>query len=283
MIRIKIVLYFIYYSLLQGINPWRFFQINSDYFNEKKWIFSKYEIEKNIPKKWKLNDYILNMNDSKTDWENNITLNFSFPLFLKPEWGQNSHWIYRVDEKKYLKEVLKNIKKSNTTYICQELANHNKEYEVLYVKSKTNSNFSIFSITETINTTWEKYAIQWIHNNSKYKDITNKFTENEITIISNNIKTIWNFNLARVGIKANNIDWLIKWKFKVFEINIFLPFSLNLLDETISKKNKNKFIKKFVKELSYATKKISAKKDKNIFWNMTLRHYIIKLNKNKIW
>lgn len=284
MIRIKIVIYFIYYSLLQGIHPWRFFQINADYFNEQKWIFSKYEIEKNIPTKWKLNDYILNLNDSKSKWEEKITSNFSFPLFLKPEWGQNSHGIFRVDEKKYLKEVLKKIKKLDTPYICQELANYEKEYEVLYVRSKNQiGSFSIFSITETINTSWEKHAIQWINHGSKYRDITNKFSKEELKEIENKAKTIWNFNLARVWIKANNPKWILKWDFKVFEINIFVPFSLNLLDETISKENRHEFLKSFVKALAHTTKKVTNKKPKNIFWRMTIRHYMIKLNWNNIW
>jgi len=283
MIRIKIVYYFILYSILQGAKPWKFFQVNAKYFNEEKAIFSKYEIEKNIPKKWKLNDYILDKENNIDLWKKEICNNFTFPLFLKPEWWQNSHWIYRVDDEKYLIEVLNNINKDNTTYLCQELASYEKEFEVLYVRGKDN-NHSILSLTETINDTWERYPINWIHWVSKYRDITNLFSEKDKNIFFNKIKNIWDFQLARVWIKADTKESLILWDFKIFEINIFLPLPLSLLDDNINKTCKNIFLKKFAKKLVNITMNIDNKKTKNIFWNMIVMHYKVKFNKkSNLW
>jgi len=276
-IRIKIVLYFILYALSKGIKPWRFFQVNAKYFNEEKKIFSKYEIEENIPSKWKLKNYILDNKNNPKIWEKYILYNYKFPLFLKPEWGQNSYGIYRVDKEKELNKYLKKIKNQNTTYICQELASYKWEYEILYIKKKhADTENLIFSATQTIDSSWEKNSIQWIHNNSKYIEITNNFTQEEIKIINDKIKKISKFNFARIWLKADNIKWIIDWNFKIFEINIFLPLPLNLLDNNISEKKKNIFLKKFVKALAIITREVSNKKPKQIFWNMIKKHYNIK-------
>jgi hypothetical protein len=71
--------------------PWRFSQLNKKYFNEEKGIFSKLEIEENIPLKWKLKNLLIKSNKDISSLKEEITKKFSFPIFLKPEWGQNSH------------------------------------------------------------------------------------------------------------------------------------------------------------------------------------------------
>jgi hypothetical protein len=70
-----------------GINPISFFQLNVEYFNDEKKIYSKYEVEKNIPKKFRLYSGLIQKKTSSKDIEENV----SYPIFIKPEWGQNSH------------------------------------------------------------------------------------------------------------------------------------------------------------------------------------------------
>jgi len=62
MFRIRIITYYIYYCIISFTKPWRFFQLNAKYFNDKKGIFSKYDIEKEIPDKWKLSSGIIAQN-----------------------------------------------------------------------------------------------------------------------------------------------------------------------------------------------------------------------------
>ncbi len=57
--RLKITLYFIWYCLKIRTNPWAFFQIHAHFFDVKKGIFSKYDIEQSIPNKWRLKSYKL--------------------------------------------------------------------------------------------------------------------------------------------------------------------------------------------------------------------------------
>ena len=94
--RIKIVLYFVYFSLKNFSNPWYFFQIHSKYFNKKKWIFSKYEIESCIPKNRKLTSYRINSSVNSTQ----LLEKLNFPLFGKPEWWQNAHGIKFIETNK---------------------------------------------------------------------------------------------------------------------------------------------------------------------------------------
>ena len=87
--RIKIILYLIYYSLRQGVNPYLFFQIHTRYFNLEKWYFSKYEIEKDIPNKWKLESIYI---EKKSEWMIIFTglaamVNVSSNFYLMPTYG----------------------------------------------------------------------------------------------------------------------------------------------------------------------------------------------------
>jgi len=87
--------------------------------------------------------------------------NFESPVFLKPEWGQNSNGIHRVDIIENTNYILEEIKQIQIPYICQEGALGKREFEIYYVRSTQNSQeLSVFSVTETINTTPEKYHIE---------------------------------------------------------------------------------------------------------------------------
>ena len=280
MLRFKIILYFIYFCFLNWVWPWRFSQLNKKYFNTKRSIFSKYEIEKNIPNKWKLNSIFLNSKDSLEEQKNTILSNFSFPIFLKPEWWQNSHWIFLVKKEYQIEEFLKKIRESSINYLIQQWSLLNNEYEILYTKN--NDEIFLHSITESLNNN-SKLCISWIHNNTKYKDLINKFNLKEKNIIKKFIYKVWDFNVGRIWIKANNVEDIIKWKFKIFEINIFLPMMLSILDNNTDKNKKTKNLKKYIKSLIFILKNLPIKWDKSIFFRQMLKHYTLKINNNKIY
>jgi hypothetical protein len=66
-----------------GIPPWYYFQINAEWYNKKKGFYSKIDMDARIPKKWRLKQGYFDKNN----------LPETFPVFLKPEWGQNSNGI----------------------------------------------------------------------------------------------------------------------------------------------------------------------------------------------
>ena len=85
MMRVALVFWCIVYSLRCRVAPWHFFQLNSGYFNSTKSIFSKLDMDRFIPERWRLQQL---EDDGDTAPE--------FPVFLKPEWGQNAHGIFFI-------------------------------------------------------------------------------------------------------------------------------------------------------------------------------------------
>jgi hypothetical protein len=67
--------------------PWRFFKLNSQFYNTKLKIFSKLDMDKRLPEQWKLTQYI----------DDGTVQPAHFPVFVKPEWGQNSKGVVRID------------------------------------------------------------------------------------------------------------------------------------------------------------------------------------------
>ncbi len=281
MLRIKIFIYFIRYCCSLGKNPWNFFQIHKNFFNEEKGIFSKFDITQRIPQKWRLKEIRLDPKRSTTNRKEIISKNFKSPVFLKPEWGQNSHGIHRVDIIENTDYLLTEIKELQIPYTCQEGALGKKEFEIYYIRSQKNpQEFSVFSITETINTIPEKYHIEGIHNGSIYKDYSSQLSSLEKNKIKKMMLQMWEYSMARVGVKADSLTSIARWEFKVFEINIFLPLLLALMDETLSSETRNLMAKNFAKQLVCIIPDSKDIQKKKIFWNMMKIH---SLTSKKTW
>jgi carbamoylphosphate synthase large subunit len=159
MLTFKIIFYYILYSIKLQTKPWRFSQFNSHCFNEKKGIFSKYEIEKNIPDKWKLKNMFVSSEDSIEKQKQDILKEFSLPIFLKPEWGQNAHGILLAKTEDELEGTLGLIKNIPYQYICQQSSNFKNEYEILYTKNLEVDDIYIHSITQTLSNNTQEYPI----------------------------------------------------------------------------------------------------------------------------
>lgn len=264
----KLITYYILWALRYGIPPWYYYQMNASFFNAKKGIYSKLDIDRLIPQKWRIPQYYLNNSVSPTQ----------YPVFLKPEWGQNSYGIKVINNAVDYKNAQNTLAKTKIPYIVQEQANGHHEYELFYIQDPSDAEqHCCFTISETINTT-DKTPINSTHNpNTQYKDLSDSFNKEELEKIKSHLKKLPNFRIARVALKAESKESLISGDFDIIEINLFAPMPLNLLDPKHSDQYKNAFIVKNMKQLALLSKNIPKTHFKPfVFCKTVLRHYQIK-------
>ena len=261
--------WYIAYCLKFKVDPWSFFQLNADYFNKKKGVYSKLEINYLIPLQWRLNQRV----------HDGVTPPQKYPVFLKPEWGQNSYGIYRADSRQEFEVIQAQIANKEITYVLQEAADQSREFEVYYVRQAEQPElFAALTITEVKNGEEKRYPINGKNNiHTSYQDITRGFLDDETQIVWNHVKRIGNFRMARVCIKADSKADLLEGKFRIVEINLFTPMPLNLLDTESPWVEKARFIKADMLFLAENTKVISATQErKNIFFRKLAMHYKVK-------
>lgn len=265
MIRFLLIFWFIYYSIRHRISPWRFFQLNAPYFNSRKGIFSKLDIDRCIPNSWRLRQGPVNAKIAPA----------IFPVFFKPEWGQNSSGIFRVDNEMEFKLGCRRVAHKKMNYIVQEAAQEMREFEIFYIRSaREQSHHTTFSITEVVNTGKDAFPINGIHNeNSVYHDCTKEFSSEEREKLWEHFKLICAYRIARVGLRTNSKADLLAGIFHIIEINLFLPMPLSLLDTRMSWAGKIAFIKKAMNHAAQAVMTIPAKQSgKAIFWKKLIAH-----------
>lgn len=268
MMRVALVFWCIVYSLRYRVAPWHFFQLNSGYFNSTKNIFSKLDMDRFIPERWRLHQF---EDDGK-----NIP---DFPVFLKPEWGQNAHGIFFIRNGGELQEARETKVVKRTAYLLQEVAQEKREFELFYVRSATDhQNCGLLSVTEVKNRNQLDPVINGVYNkDSSYHDITADFTAAEQDVLWTMLKSVGSFRIARVGLCANSKQDLLLGNFHIIEVNIFLPFPLILMDKSISFPVKYQFIKKTMalSALSITTLPQREKRH-SIFFRQLIAHYRVK-------
>lgn len=270
MYRFLLIFHFIASSIRHGVGPWRFFQLNASYFNVGKGIYSKLDIDALIPNHVRLLQ-VLDDGDYIPE---------KYPVFVKPEWGQNSYGITRVDDLDSLTKTRKKNDSVKTPFLIQEVASEKREYEIFYIRGQQDpSTCEIFSITEVINSDpSEKFPINGIYNpSSTYHDITDKFSAADKVNLWQQVENIGHFRIARVGLRANSIKELLEGSFHIVEINIFLPMPLYLLDKTISFQDKYLFIRRSMTAATKAVRTIPIDQErKSIFFRKVRAHYRVK-------
>lgn len=246
--------------------PWHYYQLNGHYFNTSKGIFSKLDIDEYIPEKHRLRQTLFDPS----------VLPDSYPVFLKPEWGQNSNGIARIDNRDQFLIFAEKSGDLRIPYIVQEAAPTKKEYEIYYLRSpEKNQNYSYLSVTETVNLSGEAYPINTIHNSSTlYSEITPMFAREDLAQIWHLFGEIGNFRMSRVGVKAKNPEALVRGEFKIIEINLFLPMPLVLLADNVSRKRKHHIINKTMQIAAELVKTIPREEKKRwIFFRKMVAHY----------
>ena len=262
MIRLLLIISYIFFCLLLRVNPRKYFQLNAPYFNEQRGIFSKLDMDRLIPDCWQLEQF-LDIGDRYPS---------EYPVFVKPEWGQNSHGIQRADNATDLDTIRRSRIDDRFNYLIQNAAKESREFEIFIIPSASRLSDSpsaaIISITETINRNSDRYPINGIYNNAThYEDITSQFSSEELSAIWLKLKNIGDFRISRFGLKAASIEHLLAGTFQVIEINLFLPMPLTLLSNNTGYAEKLAFCLKCMWQLAKITKSIpSEQPHKSVFF-----------------
>ncbi|SMM99941.1 hypothetical protein SPONN_1099 [uncultured Candidatus Thioglobus sp.] len=264
----RLIFHYILWSIRLGIPPWYYFQINAEWYNKEKGFYSKIDMDARIPEKWRLKQNYLDKSEVPDE----------FPVFLKPEWGQNSNGVVRIDSSQEFLDF--DEKQSKIPYILQYAAHEKNEYEIFYIRDADDKNrLSTLNITQSINGSNERYPVNGIYNkNMLYQEVTQDFSAEELASLQLYLQELPDFRIARVGLRANSKSDLIAGLFHIIEINLFAPFPIHLLDNRISKKDKYHFIKSNMKHLV----KVSNTTPKTHFNRLVFTKKIIKHYQSKV-
>lgn len=242
--------------------PWRYWQLNSRYFSTEQGVFSKLSTDLLIPPRWRLAQ---NVDSDSLKPE-------GFPVFLKPEWGQNAHGIYRADDQSQLLTLRSQLAGEPQRYLLQEAAPGQREFELFSIDSdQSDDEHDVFTITEAINDS-ENFPINSKYNRfTRYADVTAQFSLEQQQQVASYLSEIGQFRISRMSVRADSNEDLIAGNFRVIEINLFLPMPINLLDENHTWTHKWRFIRTAMMSLAKATKLIKRKDIKEpIFARMML-------------
>ena len=259
LIRILLVLSYISWCFRFLIGPWKYFQLNANYFNEDRDIFSKLDMDLLIPRKWRLAQFV---DQEELQPE-------TYPVFIKPEWGQNSQGICRADNFQQLELHRQQRLESGPRFLIQTAAKGKREFEIFYVPgAKTDNSSAIISVVETCNKSNENMPINGINNTDTfYRSHTSELSEQQIKKIEVLFSNIGDFKIARYCARADSLEALLEEQFSIVEINIYVPMPLMLLAENISFKEKLAFIFVTMKQLALVTKDIPASQEaKSVFF-----------------
>ena len=265
-LRISLIFWYLWACIRNKAIPWNYFQMNSIFFNKAKGIFSKLEMDALIPKRWRLEQIYYDPRHPPD----------RYPVFIKPEWGQNSNGITCVYSKNEYRAFKNIADHTDMPFIVQETAPGKKEFEIYYLRSPDyDDQYAFLSITEVPNTCLQIHPINSIHNScTRYVEVTRSFTKKELETIWLYLKDIGKFRMARVGVKADTIKDLIKGKFHIVEINLFLPMPLILLAENVNLCEKKKIIKTTMSLAARLVKKIPENETgEKIFFQKIKAHY----------
>lgn len=245
LIRLSLIFTYIFYCIRFRVAPWRYFQLNAPYFNEQRNLFSKLDMDNRIPKQWLLEQFMdLGARDPST-----------YPVFVKPEWGQNSQGVVRVDNLLQLNALRLERTERHPFYLIQQAAPEKREFELFMIPNADDlQQCDILSITETRNRSGEALPVNGIYNeDSYYQDCAAQLNQQQLSQIWGHVKQMGNYRIARYGLRANSLEDLIIGKFHVVEINLYVPMPLLLLVKEKSLSSKLQFISRAMKQLVFVT------------------------------
>jgi hypothetical protein len=236
--------------------------LNSQVFNGDKGIFSKIEIDLLIPEKWRLAQY----------YDDGIKMPRSYPVFVKPEWGQNSNGVLRADDEASLRQIQQKTESSRIPYIVQAAAPGKMEFEIFSILHHRDKNRSaVLTITQAVNDS-EDYPVNGVFNaDTDYRDITDAFSASQLETIWTLLGEIGRFNISRVGLRADSVDGMLAGKFHVIEINFFRPLPINMLDSAYRFSDLWRMSRSYMMSLARITKTRNKElKEKPVFTKQML-------------
>jgi hypothetical protein len=267
MLRVRLVSFYMGWCVRLGAAPWNYFQLNAPWFNSERRLFSKLDMDELIPEAWRLRQTALDKTSMPQDW----------PVFLKPEWGQNARGIAVAQNPDDWQSLSQSLQQLPVPYLVQEAAPGKQEFEVFYIRSSTQAQqFAMLSVTETRNLGDVAWPVNSILNPDT-RHVTLDLTTEQQQQLWQQMRQLPDFRIARVGLRADSIEAVLAGRFHVIEINLFVPMPLTLLDEKIPLKQRHGFIRKAMKALAELTRALpGTQKRKNIFWPMLFLNYRIR-------
>lgn len=259
LIRILLVLSYIAWSIRFRVGPWKYFQLNANYFNEYRNLFSKLDMDSVIPASWRLTQVV---DQPGLEPE-------SFPVFIKPEWGQNSQGVCRADNLQQLNQHRLERVKSSQRYLLQAAAKGKREFEIFYIPgAKSDRSSAIISITETCNSSDDAMPVNGIYNrDTTYLSCMSQLNAQQVKKIESLFSNIGDFRIARYCARADSLETLLDEQFSIVEINVYVPMPLMLLTTNISLKAKLSFVFSSMKQLVLVTKDMPASQPiKSVFF-----------------
>ncbi|NRA60183.1 MAG: hypothetical protein HRU25_04585 [Psychrobium sp.] len=155
----------------------------------------------------------------------------SYPVFVKPEWGQNSQGIGRAGNLSQLAQLRNERGETSVQYLIQQADVGEIEFEIFSISDHQNlSESAVLSLTQVHNCSGNKYPINGIYNQqTSYQELTPDLTSSQREKLASMISQIAQFKICRVGVRANSLQALIEGDFQVIEINLFVPMPIKLL------------------------------------------------------
>ena len=230
--------------------PCKYFQLNSPCFNAKEGIFSKKEMDRLIPEKWRLQHVYDDEEDDDSAYKPE-----NYPVFVKPEWGQNASGVFRADDAASLAKIRKITRQARTRYLIQQGASEKREFEIFSILHHADKNrYAELTITETTNSS-EINPVNSIYNPATaYREITDKFSEPQKQALWELLGQIGRFGISRASLRADSIAQMLAGKFHVIEVNLFAPMPINLLDPKYSNSELWQMIRRYMLALARITK-----------------------------
>jgi len=227
--------------------PWKYFQLNARYFSEREGIFSKLQLDALIPDEWRLPQQL----DSPDH------LPAGYPVFLKPEWGQNAAGIHRADDLCALLRLRRELSDRPERYLIQDAAPGAHEYEIFGIDStRDGSAHEVLTVTEAVNTR-ERFPINSKNNrDTRYVELTDRFDDAERHTLSGYLSELGQFGISRLSVRATSREALLAGDFKVIEVNLYVPMPINLLDDAYDWSMRWRFIRRAMMALALSTRAI---------------------------
>ena len=241
--------------------PCKYFQLNSPCFNAKHGIFSKKEMDWLIPQKWRLRHNYLHQDHLQRQHDDGACQPERYPVFVKPEWGQNARGVFRADDAAALAKIrqtacaTKNRGNTQVRWLIQPGAAEQREFEIFSILHHADKNrYAELTITEVINAR-EANPVNSIYNpDTAYREITDNFSEPQKQALWKLLGQIGRFGISRASLRADSIEQMLAGKFHVIEVNLFAPMPINMLDPKYSNRERWQMIRRYMSALARITK-----------------------------
>jgi 3',5'-cyclic AMP phosphodiesterase CpdA len=230
---------------LIGTKPCKYFQFNSPFFNKEKGIFSKIDLDLLFPDEWRLPQ---RLDDGKFVPE-------KFPVFVKPEWGENASGIFRADSIAQLADIRSKTMQSGEPYLVQQGASEAREFEIFSLRHPLDPDkYSVYSITEVSNQR-ELNPVNSIHNpDTEYLDITDQLSEAQKKQLWELLGRVGRFGISRLCVRADSIEDIVDGRFHIIELNLYTPMPIHMLDRKYSNWDRWRMVRAYMMLLARVTK-----------------------------